>query len=197
MICETRLLTSVIGSCALLLAPAVQAASIIGSIDFSSSPSGEVIFEDSSGNVTGDLAAAVAVRTWVMPQANNSSGSFVSVPSGQSVDFAQPWTFTPSVPTTPLWSISGFGNFSFAAETTVVSFQPTDGSFLFITVTGTLTGDGYSPTPAVWNFTTQGGSTDGKFSWSATTTAVPEPSAAGSLALAASLILLLRRRTSN
>jgi hypothetical protein len=60
--------------------------------------------------------------------------------------------------------------------------------------TGTLTGTDFDNTPASWFFSTQGPATEGKFSWSSSTTAIPE---FGTSALFSATLLgacLLRRR---
>jgi hypothetical protein len=97
----------------------------------------------------------------------------------------------PRLPLSPLWTIPGPDNFAFHLDSATVEFQ-TD--FLLISGTGTLTGTGFDDTPAEWFFSTQGVAVDGKYSWSSTTTAIPE---IGSTALFSAALLgacLLRRR---
>jgi len=174
------------------LATGAQAASIIGSINFSSGPGGGVILQDSAGNVTMDFALAAGIKEWQSPEVEVSSGSFASVPDGESVGFTQPWIFDPSTAAAPLWSIAGFGDFAFILSTATIGFR--DSNFLLISGTGTLTGNNFDPTPATWTFTTQGVATDGKFSWSSTTEAVPETGAPALLGTALLWGCLLRRR---
>lgn len=167
-------LTPQIG-CAVLafkLASVSQAASVLGTINFSSGPNGGVILQDLNGNVTTNLAAATGVQAWLVPEVDGISGSFISIPSGQSVAFTQPWIFNPSTSTTPLWMSVGFGNFTFDLSMATIAFQ--DASFLLISGTGTITGTNFDPTPAIWTFATEKVATESKFAWSGSVTAVPE-----------------------
>jgi hypothetical protein len=174
------------------LASGVQAASVIGSINFSSGPGGGVILQDSAGNVTTNLALAFGIKEWQLPKVEVSSGSFMSVPNGESVVFSQPWVFDPSTPMTPLWSIPGFGDFTFSLASSTIEFR--DSNFLLISGSGTITGSNFEATPATWTFSTQGVATEGKFSWSSTTQAVPESGVSALLATAMLGLCLLRRR---
>ena len=180
---------------AVALGSTAHAASIIGSINFSSGGNGGIILQDSVGNVTVNPLLAVGVQSWLFPKVDTRSGSFISVPNGQSVTFSQPWIFNPSSPMTPLWTIVGFGNFTFNLASSVTKLQ--DNDFLLIEGTGTLTGDNFDDTPGIWFFTTQGPATESKFSWSSSTTAVPEGSTAALLAGAMLTVCFLRRRPSH
>ncbi len=176
------------------LGSTAHSATIIGTINFSSSGNGGIILEDLNGNITTNPLLAVGVQSWLFPKVNTRSGSFISVPSGQSVTFSAPWTFTPSTPMTPLWTIVGFGNFTFNLASSTIELQ--DNDFLLIEGTGTLTGDNFEDTPGKWFFTTQGPATESKFSWSSTTKAVPESGAAMLLGGAMLTLCFLRRRPS-
>ena len=171
------------------LGSGAQAASIIGVINFSSGDGGGVVLQDSAGNVTTDLAAATGVKEWLVPEVDSKSGSFLSVPEGQSVSFSQPWVFNPSTPMTPLWS---FGDFTFNLSS--IDFRLQNSSTLSIKASGTFTSTtpGLDPTPADWFFTTQSPATDGKFSWSAS--AVPETGTSALLGAALLGVCFLRRR---
>ncbi len=176
---------------AIALGSGAQAASVIGVINFSSGPGGGVILQDSGGNATTNLAAATGVKEWVSTEVDTTSGAFISVPDGQSVSLSQPWVFDPSTPTNIFWTIPGFGDFTLSLTSTTVEFR--NSSFLFISATGTLTGTNFDATPATWLFSTQGGSSDGKFSWSSETNAIPETSS--SLLLGAALLGVCFRRS--
>lgn len=169
-----------------------QAASVIGSINFSSGPGGGVILQDSAGNAITDLNAAVGIKEWQLPQVEASSGSFISVPDGQSVAFAPVWIFDPSTPLTPLWTIAGFGDFTFNLSSTTIELRNSD--FLLISGTGTITSTDFDATPATWYFSTQSDSAEGKFSWSSSTQAVPESGTPALLGAAMLGVCLLRRR---
>lgn len=172
------------------LGSAAQAASFIGAINFSSGPGGGVVLRNASGMVTTDILEATGIQSWLLPQVDVRSGSFITVTEGTSVSMPT-WIFTPSTPLSPLWSIPGPDNFAFHLASATVELQTT---FLLISGTGTLTGTGFDNTPATWFFSTQGVATDGKFSWSSSTTAIPE---LGTPALLSATLLgacLLRRR---
>jgi len=170
-----------------------QAASVIGVINFSSALNGGVILQDSAGNVTTDLALARGVKEWLVPKVDTSSDSFISVPDGQSVSFSpQPWVFNPSTPMNPLWTIAGFGDFTFNLSSTTFTLQ--DSNVLLISGTGTISGTNFEATPANWFFSTQGPATDGKYSWSSATEVVPETGTTALLSAALLGVCFLRRR---
>jgi hypothetical protein len=177
---------------AIVLGSTAQAASIIGTIDFSSGPGGGVILQDAGGFATTNIADARGIQSWLLPEVDTRDNSFLSVTEGTSVTMAT-WIFTPSTPLSPLWSIAGPDNFAFHLATATVEEQ---GSFLLISGTGTLTSTNFDATSAIWVFSTQGPATDGKFSWSSSITAIPE---IGTPALFSATLLgacLLRRRNS-
>ncbi len=186
---QTSIVTTVLA--AIALGSAAQAASIIGTINFSSGPGGGVELRNASGMVTTDILEATGIQSWLLPQVDVRSGSFITVTEGEMVSMSQPWIFTPSTPLSPLWSIAGPDNFAFHLASATVELQT---AFLLISGTGTLTGTGFDNTPATWFFTTQGVATDGKFSWSSSTTAIPE---LGTTVLFSATLLgacLIRRR---
>ena len=185
---------SIVGTAlaAIAFGSAAQAASVIGSIDFSSGAGGGVILQDAGGLATNNISEAVAIQSWLVPQVDLRFGSFISVTDDALLSMPSTWIFTPSTPLSPLWTITGpdFA-FAFHLDSATVEFQA---DFLLISGTGTLTGTGFDDTPATWLFSTQGVATDDKFSWSSTTTAIPE---IGSTALFSAALLgacLLRRR---
>lgn len=178
---------------------ASQAASINGAIRFTSGANGGIIFQDSAGNITTNLADAAGIQSWVFPEVDVGDGSFINVPNGQAVSFSQPWIFPSSTPLTPLWTIVGFGNFAFNLSSSTIVFRDSD--FLQIEGTGTFTGTdtltntAYDATPATWTFSTQGsGPTDTRFSWNASTVAVPEPGTSALLSGILLWICFIRRR---
>jgi hypothetical protein len=165
--------TSIIGTAlaAMALASAVQAASVIGSINFSSGGGGGVILQDAGGLATTLIPNAAGIQSWLVPQVDVGSGSFTSVLSGEPVLMPLSWIFTPSTPLSPLWTIDGPDNFAFHLASAIVELQ-TD--VLLISGTGTLTSSNFDDTPAIWLFSTQGTATEDKYGWSSTTTAIPE-----------------------
>ena len=186
---QTSIITTALA--AIALGSAAQAASFIGAINFSSGPGGGVELRNASGMVTTDILEATGIQSWLLPQVDVRSGSFISVTEGEMVSMSQPWVFTPSTPLSPLWTIAGPDNFAFHLASATVELQT---AFLLISGTGTLTGTGYDNTPATWFFSTQGVATDGKFSWSSSTTAIPEVGTPALLGLTLLRACLLRRR---
>jgi hypothetical protein len=174
------------------LSLASQAASVIGSINFSSGADGGIVLQDSLGITTTNLGVAAGIQSWLSPQVDSSSGSFTMIPNGQAVSFSQPWVFNPSTPMTPLWTIVGFGDFTFNLTSSTVVFQ--NSNFLLVAGNGVLTATNFDPTPGTWFFSTQGVATDGKFSWSASPVAVPESGTPMILGGAVLCICFLRRR---
>ena len=84
------------------------------------------------------------------------------VKDDDAVAMAAPYIFTPSTPTRGLWSVDGF---TFDLDGSTVVLQNAD--FLLISGTGTITGNGFDPTPGTWSFTAQSPSANGVFSFSA------------------------------
>lgn len=187
---QTSIVTTALA--AIALGSAAQAASFIGAINFSSGPGGGVILQNAGGVATTNILDATGIQSWLLPQVDVRSGSFISVTEGTSVTMSQPWIFTPSTPLSPLWTIAGPDNFAFHLSSATVELQS---AFLLISGTGTLTGTGFDDTPATWFFSTQGIATDGKFSWSSSTTAIPEVGTPALLGAALLGACLLRRRT--
>jgi len=186
----TQILASAIA--ALACASTIQAASIIGSINFSSAAGGYVTLQDSNGFATNNLAAATGVKSWNFSETNADSGSFLSVPGGQSVSFNPSWDFSTAAPINPLWTITGGNNFSFKLLSSTILLR--NSNFLFVSSTGILSSPNFADTPATWSFSTQGGAKDGKFGWSSVATAVPEPGTPAILCVILSGACLVRRR---
>jgi len=123
---------------------------------------------------------------------NADSGSFLSVPGGQSVSFNPSWDFSTAAPINPLWTITGGNNFSFKLLSSTILLR--NSNFLFVSSTGILSSPNFADTPATWSFSTQGGAKDGKFGWSSVATAVPEPGTPAILCVILSGACLVRRR---
>lgn len=150
-------------SAGFLAAPA-QATAIQGSIDFG----GVVTFDTMS------LATATRVIQWNSAFVLQSSGDFSSITAGTPATMAAPWIFNPSTSTPGLWSVGGF-TFDLTSAT-IVSQSAT---FLNVTGVGTISGNGYDPTPATWSFSASrsDGGTAADFGFQAQANAVPEPGA--------------------
>ena len=173
-----------------LFSQQAQATTINGTIQFA----GSVAFN------THSLATASRVNTWFDINGNagfssvaaGNSGDFAGIAAGTQATMAQPWTFNPSTPTPGLWSVGGF-TFDLLSSTIVTQ----NASFLSITGTGVVSGNGFTPTAMDWSFTTQssGGRMHTTFSFSANGTSVPDGgSAVALLGIALTGIEVLRRK---
>ena len=171
------------------LTSATQAGFIKGSINFSSSPDGGIILQDSGENVTTNLAAAAGIKSWTLAEVEVGSGSFDTVVDGTSVFFPQPWIFNPSTVMTPLWTIGGPEGFTFDLTSSSTVFQSKH--FLAIGGTGMLKANGFEDTPATWRFTTQGVAAENKFSWSSSIVAHAVPDGGTSVLLLGGSLLAL------
>ncbi len=146
----TILAAGLVGSA--FTAPQANADQINGAITFA----GGAIFD------TDSLATATRVndfRDVTVMSRDNDFESFVNV--GDSVVMAEPWIFNPSTPTPNLWSVGGF---TFDLDTATIVLQ--NASFLLITGTGTISGNGFDATPGTWSFTSQEPDANGVFSFS-------------------------------
>jgi hypothetical protein len=159
-------------TCALFSQQA-RAQAIQGNINFA----GAVQFDSIS------LATATRVVTWFDSFGNagfstvqvGGTGDFAGIAPGTQATMAQPWIFNPSTPTPGLWSVGGF-TFDLLSSTIVTQ----NATFLNISGSGIVSGNGFDPTNMEWAFSTQsaGGSERTQFSFSANSVAVPEPAAA-------------------
>jgi hypothetical protein len=152
-----------------------QAAQIQGDIDF-----GGVVTYD-----TTSLATATRVNMWQPLQNGPSnfsrvlqrSGDFAdpmwNINVGNSAAMAAPWIFNPTTNTPALWSIGGF---TFDLTSSTIMTQ--NAQFLDVEGVGTISGNGFDPTPGTWSFnsTQADGSSNPTFSFQANSAAVPEAS---------------------
>jgi hypothetical protein len=171
-----------------VLSPQAQAATITGNIDFGA---GTVTYD------TNSLATATMVKTWTNTQVTLASGDFATFASlGDAVTMVgdptgmTPWVFNPSTPTTPLWQVDGF-TFNLASSTV----KTQNAFFLNISGVGTVSGNGFDPTPATWSFTSTNanGQPEDVFTFTTETTPVPEASTTVTVLLGFVLIIWLAR----
>jgi len=175
-------------SCAVFSQQA-QATQINGNINFA----GSVQFD------TNLLQNVTKVVTWfdILNHAGFSSvapggtGDFAGIAPGTQATMAQPWIFIPSTPTPGLWSVGGF-TFDLLTSTVVTR----NSTFLNISGTGIVSGNGFDPTSMEWSFTAQnaGGRPRTIFSFSANGVAVPDGGATVMLLGAALGVLGMTRR---
>jgi hypothetical protein len=169
-----------------------QAAKINGKIDFA----GATQFDSKS------LANATRVVKWRDVNGNlgfsnvaDVTGNFSSIALGTQATMATSWIFSPSTPTPGLWSVGGF-TFNLLSSTVVTQTS----TFLNITGTGIISGNGFDPTEGTWAFTSQnaGGTHTGThtfFSFSANAASVPDGgSAVALLGMGLGVIEFVRRR---
>ena len=124
-----------------------EATPINGTIDFA----GSAIFDTTS------LATATQVVQWrdVFGNAGFSnvaavSGDFSGIALGTQAAMAASWAFNPSTPTPGLWSVGGF-TFDLLSATIVTQTA----TFLNVTGTGIISGNGFDPTAGTWAFSVQ------------------------------------------
>ncbi|MEO6003285.1 MAG: hypothetical protein ABIZ04_02930 [Opitutus sp.] len=116
-----------------------------------------------------NFAAATGVASFSNTVVNNADGSFVPwVTSGDAVNFTAPWSFN-SGAVSPFWTVDGF---TFNLTGSFVTFH--DGDSISVKGTGWVLGNGFETTAGTWNFSTQNIAANGKFSFSASSKAVPD-----------------------
>ena len=157
-------------SCALFVQQA-QAVPITGAITFA----GGVELDSTTVNT------ATRVTGWLdeggfMPTVQSVSGSFATfVNVGDTTTFAFPWSFN-SGHIGLFWQVDGFTFHLFSSN---IVFQ--GGGFVDVFGTGTITGNGFDNTNANWNFTTQDDPSNGVFSFSGGSEAIPDGGATAAL----------------
>jgi len=153
---------------------------------------GAITFSGGATYDTMSLATATRVNNFSDVVVQSTEGDFSSIAVGTSVTMGSPWIFSPSTPTPGLWTVGGF---TYDLTSATVVFQSAD--FLSITGTGTISGNGFDPTPGMWNFTSQTPSANGIFSFSAGTATQGVPDGGTTVALLGlglGAVELIRRR---
>ena len=169
-----------------------QAAFVTGNIGF---VGGANLNTSSAGTATG-------VSSWVSTVAYGGDGSFSIIPDYTSATFAAPWSFSSGA--SPFWTVSAGGE-TFVFNLASSSITSRSGNSVTVNGLGYVTGTGtttYDSTLMSWSFTTQDPSTTKGFTFSASTSSVPEPSTvvAGALLLlpfGVSTLRILRRSKLN
>ena len=146
----------------LKLALAVLAAALVTSGAQAAMVEGAITFAGGAKFDTNSLATATRVTLFKNVKVMSEDGDFTGIVSDDdAVTMAVPYIFTPSTATPALWSVDGF---TFDLDGSVVVLQNAD--FLLISGTGTITGNGFDPTPGTWSFTAQSPKAGGVFSFS-------------------------------
>ncbi len=152
---------------------------------------GAITFSGGAKYDTNSLATATTVQKFSNVTVQSGDGDFSGL-DGSSVNMATPYVFVPSTATPALWSVGGF-TFDLTSSTVVLQSS----SFLLITGTGTISGNGFDPTVGTWSFTSQSPSARGVFSFSSGTDAqgVPDGGTTVSLlGIGLAGVALLRRK---
>jgi hypothetical protein len=176
-------------SCGLFYQQA-QAAGITGDITFT----GTVTLDTSSAGT------ATMVKTWSgnggvgLPAVQDADGDFATfVTPGDGVTFFHPWSFN-SGAISSFWSVDGF---TFNLTSSFIT-PPRPSNAVAVVGVGTISGNGFDPTPGTFQFTTQDPSANSLFSFSAASSAVPESATMISLLSGSSLLdaflFICRRR---
>ena len=170
-----------------------QANQINGTIDFA----GATQFDKSVANATRVVKWRDVNGNLGFSNVAAVTGNFSSIALGTQATMATSWIFSPSTPTPGLWSVGGF-TFNLLSSTVVTRTL----TFLNITGTGIISGNGFDPTEGTWAFTSQnaGGTHTGThtfFSFSANAASVPDGGSTVSLLGCALLgLAALRRKVS-
>ena len=168
-----------------------QANQINGTIDFA----GATQFDKSLANATRVVKWRDVNGNLGFSNVADVTGNFSSIALGTQATMATSWIFSPSTPTPGLWSVGGF-TFNLLSSTVVTRTL----TFLNITGTGIISGNGFDPTEGTWAFTSQnaGGTHTGThtfFSFSANAASVPDGgSAVALLGMGLGVIEFVRRR---
>ncbi len=175
-------------SCGLFCQQAEAAGLISGNITFAGTISLNSASAGSATMVTGWHGLAPGDE----PQVESDDGNFAAfVTPGDGLDFHAPWSFNSgTIPS--FWSVDGF-----TFDLTSSSINSQGAGAVSVHGVGTISGNGFDPTPGTFNLTTQNPSADSVFSFSAASGSVPEPATIISLLSGSSLLgafLFLRRR---
>jgi len=168
-----------------------QANQINGTIDFA----GATQFDKSLANATRVVKWRDVNGNLGFSNVADVTGNFSSIALGTQATMATSWIFSPSTPTPGLWSVGGF---TFNLLSSIVVTRTS--TFLNITGTGIISGNGFDPTEGTWAFTSQnaGGTHTGThtfFSFSANAASVPDGgSAVALLGMGLGVIEFVRRR---
>ena len=123
------------------------------------------------------IGSATMVKMFVNAHAEGeNSGDFAGIAENTPIAMTSPYIFNPSTPTPNLWSVAGF---TFDLSSSTIITQSVNG--ILIVGTGTISGNGFDPTPGEWSFSQQKGSGT-RLSFSATTE-TPLPDGGMSLTL--------------
>ena len=125
-------------------AQAVEATPISGTIGFT----GRVSLN------TGTTATASQIVSWINPTVNGTSGDFATIADGTAVTIKTPWSFD-SGAVASFWKVGGFTFDLISSSITSQGGNAGTTAFVNVSGIGTVSGNGFSSTTIVWNFSTQ------------------------------------------
>lgn len=162
------------------------AAAIVGDISFSQKPGTTVT--PVGANIQTATGFTFSSTAGTNMQVVNVSGSFLAAGvNAGDLGVQSNFTFSPSTPIDPLWSVGGF---TFAATSFTIVSQTSSG--VVLAGMGTISGNGYEATTGEWDFSVN--RTGSAFSWSSTAAAVPLPATVGLLGLGLAAVGAVSRR---
>jgi hypothetical protein len=132
-------------------------------------------------NSTHLVSATAVVSFSGVTAAGGSTGSFASILDGTPIAMTlSTYTFNPSTATSMLLSVGGF---TFDLQSSSVHFQ--DNFSLVVLGTGTISGNGFTPTAGAWSFSVTNplGKPHSTFAFQAGVEAVPTPDSGMTVAL--------------
>jgi len=162
---------------------------------------GDIAFSQKAGTTVSPVGGSLATATGFTFTVNNlfgsnntnmmvvnSTGTFVTegVVAG-SFGVQNNFTFSPSTPVDPLWTVAPF---SFAATSFSIVSQSAAG--VVLSGKGNISAAGYETTAGVWDFSVQ--QTGTQFSWSSSAAAVPLPATVGLIGLGLAAVGAVSRR---
>jgi hypothetical protein len=173
-----------------------QQAEAAGSINGNITFAGTITLDTSSAGTATMVTGWHGLAFGDDPQAESVDGNFATfVTPGDGLEFHAPWSFNSgAIPS--FWSVEGF---TFDLTSSAIPSGGQTANSVFVDGTGTISGNGFDPTPATFSFTTQDRSANGLFSFSGSVSAavVPEPATLVSFLSGSSLLgalLFIRRR---
>jgi len=125
---------------------------------------GSVIFGGTAMLNTSSASTATAVTSW-NATVSSVSGSFTNIASGTPITFGTAnWNFNTNNPATNFCSVGGF-KFELLSSTITYQSGPPGIGVVFVSGTGVVSGNSYTPTTFAWSFHTQDPSSGGYFSF--------------------------------